>query len=269
VLTAPPPHARLNWNHPLARGLFLVVAGGVQFTQNAITSNTGVKFKAGGLPGGGLAGTATSTDLTVPGFGTSNERWTMHALYTRGTTVDPMLFSMYEASSGAGINDRSLGLLTTTGVPFAYLYDGGLQTLSGSGGIGLGQTASLTATANTGLSLYQDGKQYSLAVANNGFGYTTPVLSIGRGNNAGNTVNAAMDGVLHAGYVWKDRALTSSEAESLYLDPFQFFDTSNTIRYWKIGKSLPPTSPVGNATVGVTANNLSETTRVLSVAFNP
>ena len=112
---------------------------------------------------------------------------------------------------------------------------------------------------------------FSLAVANNGFaGYTTPVLSIGRGNNANNTVNAAMNGVLHAGYVWKDRTLTSAEAASLYLDPFQMFDVMDTFDYSKILKtaSTSSTANAGSASATASGFTLGET-RTLPTAFNP
>jgi hypothetical protein len=216
----PPPGARINWGHPLARGLYLANIGGrdelvrgLSMTPNGCTPGVTTPYgSAWKVPNGSFY--ATPPRLIGPRFSTFSR-----FMVTTIGAGDQTLQAMGGAASNAG---WYVAVNTGDGIRLAF---GNINYYTLSGTIQSSRPTDVTVTcpANGGTATgYVDGMRSGASAVGTMSTPTTSIWELGaNGTGGGSGVGGIMTGSISISYLW-DRVLRADEAAWLHAEPYAF-----------------------------------------------
>ena len=185
------------------------------------------------------SGTAWKPNPTVGGFGVKLagstgyfaavghqlRPWSRECLFVYGATGAQTISSMAE-DPGSTTEDRKLYVNGTPNIA-AYLYDGGLKTVTGTTSLSVGQAYHAVVTcSNSLMSVYLNGVfEGSIAVGNAGFqGYTTPELVFGFNSSGGSSPTDTLNTLFY--HIEYNAVLTAANVMHRYLNQMEMFQVA-------------------------------------------
>jgi|GEM_PF-5968603 len=238
---APPPHARIDWSHPLSQGLVFYVIPAMGYNdlvaRYAGTLN-GSPVTSSSVMGQTLKLTSANADfINFPSPPDSLFTGPISLMWQGKTTAASQYNSFLHKHAGAGVGNAPFSMLTDnsaspqkvtlsrasaspTSVTGNYNWD----TTVGCLPVNVESNVLITSTdggVRTTPTVYVNGNQYAVTGAGTGTGNCT--TSSGQPIRIGRRADAvvSLTGHITAVMIW-NRALSTSEAADLNVDPFQF-----------------------------------------------
>jgi hypothetical protein len=223
----PPMGARINWSHPLARGLDLAfvfneegssVATDLVQGRECTLYGPGAAMANGGLELGAAGGWASVGDYDA---WDGSATWSAIVVVKRGATGTAHGLIGQWGSTIARLLHFDAG-----NTVYGLAYDGSSFAQAQSAALATDlaaiTTAGITQSSATAMQVHFEGRQ----VASTTFGAvtarnTTDELMIGSTGSIGTPTNILL-GTIYAAYVWPTRALTADEHAWLHAEPYAF-----------------------------------------------
>lgn len=219
---APPPHARIDWSHPLARGLMLCVVPGATLTDIAtgvVGTRTGTTYQGSTAFGSGVGGVTASTPTNYIDWGNCGDLTgrTSCTVTWAGQLVTAGASTVILSRWGTGGNQYLFYISGGTTINFAV--QAGSTTIATGPSVASGEHSVFCGVRNgTTAIAYKNGVPGTAATpAATAFASTTATTRVFNKNDDSLTSGEAIMSfaAVHS------RPLSAAEVTSFSTDPFQ------------------------------------------------